>query len=150
MQDQKEILKEITDYYTNLFKNKDNELEKVDLTVLLKDAMMPKIDEADLGKPLMTKELENVLKKMKNNKTPSIDGISCEFLKVFGSKLNNLVTRALNRCFEKGMLSTTLRKCVITCIPKGNKSRIQLKNWHPISLLCVTYKLASGAIANRL
>ena len=146
LQDQKEILKEITDYYTNLFKNKDNELEKVDFTVLLKDAMMPKIDEADLGKPL----IENVLKKMKNNKTPGIDGISCEFLKVFWSKLKNLVTRALNHCFEKGMLSTTLRKCVITCIPKGNKSRTQLKNWRPISLLCVTYKLASGAIANRL
>ena len=55
-----------------------------------------------------------------------------------------------NQEFEKGMLSTTLRKCVITCIPKGNKSRTQLKNWRPISLLCVTYKLASGAIANRL
>ena len=80
MQDQKEILNEITDYYTNLLKNNDNELEKVDLTVLLKDAMMSKIDEADLGKPLMTKELENVFKKMKNNKTPGIDGISCEFL----------------------------------------------------------------------
>ena len=69
MQDQQEILKEITDYYTNLFKSKDNELEKVYLTVLLKDAMMSKIDEADLGKPLMTKKLENALKKMKNNKT---------------------------------------------------------------------------------
>ena len=123
MQDQKEILKEITDYYTNLYKNKDNELEKVDLTVLLKDALIPKSAEADLGKPLMTKELENVFKKMKNNKTPGIDGISCEFLKVVLSKLKKLVTRALNRWFEKGMLSTTLRKCVITCIPKGNKSR---------------------------
>ena len=63
LQDQKEILKEITDYYTNLFKNKDNELEKIDLTLLLKDAMMPKIDEADLGKPFMTKELEMFLKR---------------------------------------------------------------------------------------
>ena len=90
MQDQKEILKEITDYYTNLFKNKDNELENVNLTVLLKDAMMSKINETDLGKPLMTKELNNVLKNMKNNKTPGNDGISCEFLKGFdpNSKLS--------------------------------------------------------------
>ena len=49
LQDQKEI----TDYYTNLFQ--DNKLEKVDLTVLLKDAMISKINEVDLGKLLMTK-----------------------------------------------------------------------------------------------
>ena len=111
---------------------------------------MSKINETDLGKPLMTKKLENVFKKMKNNKTTGINGISCKFLKVFWSKLENLITRALNHCFEKGMLSTMLRKCVITCVPKGNKGKTQLKNWRPISLLCVTYKLASGAIANIL
>ena len=39
---------------------------------------------------------------------------------------------------------------LITCIPKGNKDRSLIKNWRPISLLCVIYKLASGVIANRL
>ena len=39
---------------------------------------------------------------------------------------------------------------IITLIPKGNKSRDELKNWRPISLLNVIYKLASGCIANRL
>ena len=30
------------------------------------------------------------------------------------------------------------------------KDQSQLKNWHPISLLCVVYKLASGVIEERL
>ena len=55
-----------------------------------------------------------------------------------------------NACFEKGKLSTTLRQGIITCLPKGTKERYLLKNWRPISLLCVTYKLASGVIASRL
>ena len=34
--------------------------------------------------------------------------------------------------------------------PKPQKDRMFLKNWCPISLLSVVYKLASGAIADRL
>ena len=35
-------------------------------------------------------------------------------------------------------------------LPKGIQSRKQLKNWRPISLLNVSYKIASLCIANRL
>ena len=49
-----------------------------------------------------------------------------------------------------GKLPQTLRTCVITCLPKQNKSREYLKNWRPISLLNVVYKIASSSIANRL
>ena len=47
-------------------------------------------------------------------------------------------------------MSTTLRQCVINCLPKGNKPKHYLNNWRPISLLPVTYKIGSSAIANRL
>ena len=36
------------------------------------------------------------------------------------------------------------------CSPKGDKSRELLKNWRPISLLSVIYKIASASIANRI
>ena len=87
---------------------------------------------------------------MKNGKSPGIDGITAEFLKVFWRKLKVKVTNAINCCFEKGQLSTSLRQSIITCIPKGNKDRKFIKNWRPISLLCVTYKLASAAMAERI
>ena len=52
--------------------------------------------------------------------------------------------------FHKGSLSTSMHQCIITCLPKPNKDHSFIKNWWPISLKCVVYKLASGVIADRL
>lgn len=49
-----------------------------------------------------------------------------------------------------GTLSISQKQGIITCIPKPNKSRESLKNWRPISLLNVIYKMCSGVIANRI
>ena len=105
--------------------------------------------ERDIGTLLSVKEIGAVLKKMKSNKTPGIDGITVEFLKVFWRQLKFYITDALNCGFLKGRLSITLRQCVITCLPKPNKDRTMLKNWRPISLLSIFYKLASGSISER-
>ncbi|KAI3376858.1 hypothetical protein L3Q82_000114 [Scortum barcoo] len=41
------------------------------------------------------------------------------------------------------------RRAVLTLLPK--KGNLQdIKNWRPVSLLCVDYKLLSKALANRL
>ena len=74
-----------------------------------------------------------------------------EFLKFFWSDLGHFVVRSLNTGFALGQLSSTQKEGVITCIPKGSdKSKHLLKNWRPISLLNVSYKLASAAIAERI
>ena len=148
--DQKDILTRINDFYANLFRNKDQELNTETLDNLLRNKTYGRIQTTDLGRPLTVIEIGNVLKKMKNSKSPGIDGITAEFLKVFWIKLKVMVTNAINCCFEKGQLSTSLRQSIITCIPKGNKDRKLIKNWRPISLLCVIYKLASAAIAERI
>ena len=59
------------------------------------------------------------------------------------------MTNAINMCYSKGQLSISLRKSVITCLPKENKDRKFIKKL-AISLLCVICKLASAAISERL
>ena len=100
--------------------------------------------------PVTLTELGNALKSMKNNKTPGIDGFPSEFFKVFWCKLKSLILKAFNVSYQKKTLSVTLRQTVINCIPKGDKLRHFLKNWRPISLLCLLYKLISTVVANRL
>ena len=108
------------------------------------------LSERNIGEPLNVSELGHVLKKMKHNKAPGMDGFTAEFLKMFWGKLKYFIANALNCCYKKGRLSISLRKCVITCLPKPQKERVFMKNWRPISLLSFIYKLASGAIAERL
>ena len=93
--------------------------------------------------PMVFEELNCTLKNIKNNKTPGVDGFSSDFLKMIWSKLKFLILRVFNYCYDKEKLSTTWRQSIINYIPKGDKPHQYLKNWHPISLLCVLYKLIS-------
>ena len=56
----------------------------------------------------------------------------------------------MNESFKKGVLSTSQKLGIISILPKADKSREFLKNWRPISLLNVSYKLLSSCIANRI
>ena len=68
----------------------------------------------------------------------------------FWTDIRHFLVRSINCAYEVGELSVTQKQGVITCIPKGNKDKQLIKNWRPISLLNVSYKLASACIANRL
>ena len=95
-------------------------------------------------------EIANALKNMKNNKSPGLDGFTVEFFKFFWVDIGTFILRSINYGYRNGSLSITQKQGLITCLPKPNKSRLSLKNWRPISLLNVVYKLASSVIANRV
>ena len=58
--------------------------------------------------------------------------------------------RSINFAYSSGEMSVTQRSALITTLPKPNKSKFYLKNWKPISLLGVDYKIALSVIANRI
>ena len=151
--EQKTILNEIKKYYEKLFSDHDSESNTDNNTHTLSDLNITKLSpkqSQSLELPLTELEIEHTLKKMKNTRTPGIDGFPAEFYKTFWNKLKTLITNALNYCFTKGLLPVTMRQGIITCLPKGNKPRQYLKNWRPLSMLSVMYKLLSGTLANRL
>lgn len=95
-------------------------------------------------------EILTSLKGMKNNKSPGSDGFTAEFFKFFWSDLSQFIEKSFQYSFKKGMLSNVQSQGIISILPKGNKPREFLKNWRPISLLNVSYKLLSTVLANRL
>ena len=52
--------------------------------------------------------------------------------------------------YHEGTLPPSLCQTVISCLPKGNKPRNDLKNWRLISLTSVLYKMVTSVIATRL
>jgi hypothetical protein len=76
--------------------------------------------------------------------------MTVDFLKFFWREIGIFVVRSLNEGFENKKMSITQREGIIVCLPKGDKPREFLKNWRPISLLNVTYKIGSSCIANRI
>ena len=72
------------------------------------------------------------------------------FIKKIWIVIVRFLVRSLTESFHSKELSITLKQGVITCITKGNKDKLCLKNWRPISLLNVEYKITSASIAARI
>lgn len=86
---------------------------------------------------------------MAKNKTPGLDGFQAEFYLAFWSVLGSDLVDVLNCTFWVGFLSVSQRRGLINLVFKAD-DRTLLKNWRPISLLCVDYKIGSRAIGGRL
>ena len=151
--EQKAILDEVRAFYTNLFQKQPqknclhllNDFETNKHFKKLSDQQSNSLEHG-----ITLSELSNALKNMKNGKTPGIDGFPAEFFKVFWGQLKHFVHRSASLAYEKGIMSFSFRHCIISCIPKGNKDRTLLKNWRPISLLSVPYKMLSTVVASRI
>jgi hypothetical protein len=75
-----------------------------------------------------------------NNKAPGIDGLPTEIFKMFWNELKDSFLEVPKECFKKGSLPNSMKMSIITLIYK-KKSREDIKNYRPISLLCSDYKI---------
>lgn len=151
IKEQSEILNETMTVYKKLYTKKEE--TEIDLDTLFRNFDIPKLNTSEklkLEGPITYQEMLHCLKKSSNNTSPGFDGYTYEFFKLFWKDLGYFLLRAINASFIKEELPDSLKRGVITCLPKGNKDKLLLKNWRPISLLNTSYKLASSCIAERL
>jgi hypothetical protein len=87
---------------------------------------------------------------MKSFKSTGIDGFTVEFYKFFLNDIKIPLMKCLNESLDNDKFSASQRQGLITCIPKEGKPKHFLKNWRPITLLNVDFKIASACIANRI
>ena len=98
---------------------------------------------------LSADEVFTALNGMARGKTPGSDGLPAEFYLTFWDTLGSDLVDVLNASFPSGLLSKTQRNAIISLsFKKGD--RLLHKNWRPISLLNVDYKLCARTLAGRL
>ena len=147
--EQEELVQETKMFYKNLYDKKD--IIEVDLDDIINVPKKLNDNERDsLEGEITLDEAKFALKNMKNNRSPGNSGFTSEFFKFFLSDIGVFLIRSINYGFRCGKLSITQRQGVITCIPKEGKNVQYLSNWRPISLLNVSYKIASACISNRI
>ena len=99
---------------------------------------------------LSSEELLNSVRSLNTGKSPGSDGLSVEFCLHFWESLGPLLLCVANRCFADGELCPSMKGSVTRLIFKKRGDVKHLKNWRPISLLNVDYKIISKAITLRL
>jgi len=153
VEDPKEILEEQKKYYETLYSSKLKG-DTVQITKLfLNKRGVKKLSDIQRQKcEGMITEMEAiaVIKNMKNNKTPGTDGLPAEFYKIFWHEVKPFLIRSLNHSMNKGELSICQKQGIITCLPKTESNREFMKNWRPITLLNLDYKILSGVLSQRM
>ena len=94
-------------------------------------------------------ECKQALDDMSKGKTPGSDGFPMELFSSFCDVLGADLVPIFNYAFDCGKFSTSQRRGLIIVLYKKD-DRLETKNYHPISLLNVDYKIATRAISGRL
>ena len=83
------------------------------------------------------------------SKTPGSDDLPVEFFVKFWDMLGADLVEVFNSSYQDGFLPSSSCKGIITLLFKKG-DRVECKNWHPITLLNVDYKLCARTLAGRL
>ena len=144
-----DVIRAHEDFSSTLFAE-----EPVDLTVQehLLSFVTRRLSDADreiCEGVLLLEEATIALKLSNRNKTPGPDGLSVEFYLAFWSRLGPLLVEVFNECLRVSDLCDSMKSSVTRLVHKKDDKRC-LKNWRPISLLNVDYKICSKAFSLRL
>jgi hypothetical protein len=134
-------------FFQNLYAKEDN-LEP-DIVLGLMNACVTDEMNAKLCAPFTEKEISDALFQIGPLKAPGPDGFPARFLQRNWGLLKVDVIRAVQRFFEEGIMPDDVNNTAIVLVPKKNDPT-ELKDFRPISLCNVLFKVVSKCLVNRL
>ena len=144
-----EIMEAHRAFYTDLFSREHIDIESQRDLFSYVSSRLSESEQASCEGPLTLAEASEALRRSNRNKTPGADGLTVEFYAHFWHKLGETLVAVFNLGIANGVLPESMKASVTRLVHKKDDKR-NLKNWRPISLLNVHYKICSKAVSLRL
>jgi hypothetical protein len=135
------------EFYANLF-TRQEVLDPGPILEHVAEKVTPDMNEM-LLKPFTAEEVKRAVSLMGANKAPGPDGLTAGFYQFHWDTLGLGITSAVLNFLNGGDLPDTMNRTTIVLIPKV-KNPQEMKQFRPISLCNVIYKICSKVLANRL
>jgi hypothetical protein len=143
-----QIEDEFARYYTHLSRPKSS----VDSETVLKALEAKGLSDADslkLEAPLSLVEIQKAMCSMASGKSPGPDGLGAEIYHAFGPLIASPLHLMLLEAQSKGVLPEEFASGDISVLYKKSDPR-DFRNYRPITLLQVDYKIYSEALVRRM
>lgn len=142
-----EMEKIATDYFKDMF-TADPCIDQSRVSRLFQEKVSPEMN-VDLCKDFTEQEIADALFQIGPIKAPGPDGFPARFFQRNWDAIKKDVVSAVKSFFETSIMPEGVNDTAIVLIPKVDQP-MELKDFRPISLCNVIYKIVSKCLVNRL
>ena len=137
-------------YHKQLYASKTDNLEEMDRFLQRYNLQRVKLKEIEnMNRPIVSTEIEYVIKKLPTNKNPGPDGFKGEFYKTFRKELTLILLKPFQKTSEEGTLSSLFSEATITLITELDKYNTQ-KNYRAILLMNIHTNILNKILTNQI
>ena len=139
--DQDRMIKRCDEFYTNLY---TTQLPQGQPSVQIRNTRNTP------PPPIIPTEVSAAIKRLKRNKAPGNANITAGVLKDSMELIVQMSTNMSNRCLREGKLPSSWKYASVIIMHKKGDTADITKNYRPIRLLPITYKVFSQVILHRM
>ena len=144
---EEEIGEEVVNHFKELFRSKG--MTQTDMTLKGISQTISDHMNSELTQPVKDKEIKDALFPMNPTRAPGPDGMTPLFFQTFWHIVKKDIIKATKSFFHSSHMLKAMNHTNISLIPKGEHPT-EVKQFRPISLCNVLYKIISKILANRL